>query len=90
MRFSSAIVLAVVAALASSVSAKPINANVEHCEILCAHDYQCDTCMAGISYLLGLEVIVSYTSHSRREVLYPGFLTCSRTLITGCSQRVFV
>ncbi|KIK36566.1 hypothetical protein CY34DRAFT_811210, partial [Suillus luteus UH-Slu-Lm8-n1] len=44
MRFSSAIVLAVVAALASSVSATPVNANVEHCEVLCSHDYQCDTC----------------------------------------------
>ncbi|KAG1769782.1 hypothetical protein EDD22DRAFT_136010 [Suillus occidentalis] len=77
MRFSSAIVLAVVAALASSVSATPMNANVEHCEQVCVHDYQCDTsCMAGISSLLGLEVIVSYTSHSRREVLYHGFLIC--------------
>ncbi|KIK36487.1 hypothetical protein CY34DRAFT_811254 [Suillus luteus UH-Slu-Lm8-n1] len=44
MRFSSAIVLVVVAALASSISATPINANAEHCEIFCAHDHQCDTC----------------------------------------------
>ncbi|KAG1765677.1 hypothetical protein EDD22DRAFT_397747 [Suillus occidentalis] len=44
MCFFSAVVLAVVAALASSVSATPINADVEHCEVLCAHDYECDTC----------------------------------------------
>jgi hypothetical protein len=44
MRFSSAIVLAVVAALASSISAKPIDADVQHCEILCTKSSQCDTC----------------------------------------------
>ncbi|KAG2752358.1 hypothetical protein P692DRAFT_20829711 [Suillus brevipes Sb2] len=58
MRFSSAIALAVVAALASSTSAtprpvnavaKPINAVEQHCEVFCAHDYQCDTCMTEIS-----------------------------------------
>ncbi|KAG1742984.1 hypothetical protein EDD22DRAFT_920543, partial [Suillus occidentalis] len=35
MRFSSAIGLAVVVALASSISATPMNANLQHCEALC-------------------------------------------------------
>ncbi|KAG1728132.1 hypothetical protein EDD22DRAFT_930398 [Suillus occidentalis] len=33
MCFSSAIALAVVAALASSISATPMNANLQHCEV---------------------------------------------------------
>ncbi|KAG2750589.1 hypothetical protein P692DRAFT_20729164 [Suillus brevipes Sb2] len=44
MRFSSATVLVVVAALASSISATPMNTNVEHCKVVCVHDYSCDTC----------------------------------------------
>ncbi|KAG1728133.1 hypothetical protein EDD22DRAFT_930419 [Suillus occidentalis] len=45
MRFSSAIVLAVVAALAPSIlAATPLNANVEHCK----------TCTTGLSFLLWL------------------------------------
>ncbi|KAG2747180.1 hypothetical protein P692DRAFT_201606896 [Suillus brevipes Sb2] len=57
MRFSSAIVLAVVAALASSISATPIDADVEHCAPLCSKNSECDTCgpcMAALSFLLWL------------------------------------
>ncbi|KAG1841815.1 hypothetical protein DFJ58DRAFT_69811 [Suillus subalutaceus] len=45
MRFSSAIVLAVVAALASSISATPVaDAGTETCATWCIHDRQCSTC----------------------------------------------
>ncbi|KIK49282.1 hypothetical protein CY34DRAFT_797233 [Suillus luteus UH-Slu-Lm8-n1] len=44
MRFSSAIALAVVAALASSVSATPIDDNAETCHIWCVADIECSTC----------------------------------------------
>ncbi|KAG1727440.1 hypothetical protein EDD22DRAFT_930982 [Suillus occidentalis] len=44
MRFSSAPVLAVVAALASSISATPTETNVEHCKSFCIHNHDCNTC----------------------------------------------
>ncbi|KAG2753891.1 hypothetical protein P692DRAFT_20796961 [Suillus brevipes Sb2] len=44
MRFSSTIVLTAVVALASSISATPIDDGAEHCTGLCIHDSQCDTC----------------------------------------------
>ncbi|KAG2756245.1 hypothetical protein P692DRAFT_201781964 [Suillus brevipes Sb2] len=42
MRFSSAYVLAVAAALASSVSATNADADAESCTYWCITDYQCD------------------------------------------------
>ncbi|KAG2743251.1 hypothetical protein P692DRAFT_20747469 [Suillus brevipes Sb2] len=44
MRFSSAIVVTVVAALASSISATPIDAGIQHCPVFCVHTKQCATC----------------------------------------------
>ncbi|KIK48517.1 hypothetical protein CY34DRAFT_798001 [Suillus luteus UH-Slu-Lm8-n1] len=44
MRLSSAIVHAVVAALASSIYATPIDTVAQHCYVLCAHDRECNTC----------------------------------------------
>ncbi|KAG2755141.1 hypothetical protein P692DRAFT_20827578, partial [Suillus brevipes Sb2] len=41
MRFSSAIVLAVIANLASSISAAPDTADVEKCRFWCTNDFQC-------------------------------------------------
>ncbi|KAG1768869.1 hypothetical protein EDD22DRAFT_871292 [Suillus occidentalis] len=46
MRFSSAIALAVVTVLASSASA--------HCDLFCLTDSDCNTCMAGLYFLLWL------------------------------------
>ncbi|KAG2743260.1 hypothetical protein P692DRAFT_20838908 [Suillus brevipes Sb2] len=42
MRFSSAYVLAVAAALVSSVSATPIDAGAEWCGVFCYKDSQCN------------------------------------------------
>jgi hypothetical protein len=42
MRFSSAYILAVAAALASSVSATPIDAGAEWCTVFCEIDSQCN------------------------------------------------
>ncbi|KAG1760203.1 hypothetical protein EDD22DRAFT_902384, partial [Suillus occidentalis] len=44
MRFSSAIILAVVAALASSISATPLDADIQHCPAFCAHSRECASC----------------------------------------------
>ncbi|KAG2753001.1 hypothetical protein P692DRAFT_20829458 [Suillus brevipes Sb2] len=44
MRLSSTTVLAVVAALASSISATPVDTVTQHCYGLCVHDWQCNTC----------------------------------------------
>ncbi|KIK36613.1 hypothetical protein CY34DRAFT_811174 [Suillus luteus UH-Slu-Lm8-n1] len=46
MRFSSAIVLTVVAALASSISATPIDASTGDCPVFCVHTRECATCPA--------------------------------------------
>ncbi|KAG1829259.1 hypothetical protein EV424DRAFT_1381709, partial [Suillus variegatus] len=47
MRFSSAIFLAIVAALASPISATPtpINNSTDQCNTWCIHDRQCHTCL---------------------------------------------
>ncbi|KIK40814.1 hypothetical protein CY34DRAFT_806810 [Suillus luteus UH-Slu-Lm8-n1] len=44
MRFSSAIVFAVVTALVSSVSAAPIDDHAETCHFFCVSDAECTTC----------------------------------------------
>ncbi|KAG1728026.1 hypothetical protein EDD22DRAFT_853325 [Suillus occidentalis] len=44
MRLSSVIVLAVVAALESSIFATPVDTVAQHCYVMCIHDYQCNTC----------------------------------------------
>ncbi|KAG2739993.1 hypothetical protein P692DRAFT_201797392 [Suillus brevipes Sb2] len=58
MRLSSTTVLAAVAALASSISATPVDTVAQHCYDLCAHDWQCNTCGPDggfcLSFLLGL------------------------------------
>ncbi|KIK36989.1 hypothetical protein CY34DRAFT_810817 [Suillus luteus UH-Slu-Lm8-n1] len=50
MRFSSVFAL-VVAALASSISATPIDAGVQHCPAFCAHSRQCATGTKGRLYM---------------------------------------
>ncbi|KIK33409.1 hypothetical protein CY34DRAFT_813617 [Suillus luteus UH-Slu-Lm8-n1] len=58
MRFSSTIVLAAVVALASSISATPIDDGAEHCTGLCAHDSQCDTCgLHGSPFLSAMAIM---------------------------------
>ncbi|KAG2753004.1 hypothetical protein P692DRAFT_20829466 [Suillus brevipes Sb2] len=44
MRLSSTIVLAVVAASTSSISATPVDTVAQHCYVFCAHNWQCHTC----------------------------------------------
>jgi hypothetical protein len=46
MRFSFAIVLAVVAAVASSTSAVPVDAAAEKCHYFCKESSQCTGCVA--------------------------------------------
>jgi hypothetical protein len=62
MRLSSTIVLTIVAALASSIAATPIDKVAQHCYIFCAHDRECDTCGPYGGYC------VSISS-------FPGFIT---------------
>ncbi|KAG1768870.1 hypothetical protein EDD22DRAFT_871294 [Suillus occidentalis] len=73
MRFSSTIVLAAVVALASSISAMPIDDGAEHCTGLCAHDWQCNTCMAGLSFLLWLSCESYFCFHN--SAVWPLALT---------------
>ncbi|KIK40261.1 hypothetical protein CY34DRAFT_807373 [Suillus luteus UH-Slu-Lm8-n1] len=47
MRFSSAIVLTVAAALASSISAKPLDDNAGSCPWVCWIDVNCNDCTWG-------------------------------------------
>jgi uncharacterized membrane protein len=44
MHFASALVLAVVAASAASISAKPIDANANKCPVTCWGEYGCSAC----------------------------------------------
>ncbi|KAG2748704.1 hypothetical protein P692DRAFT_20833382 [Suillus brevipes Sb2] len=44
MRYSFTVVLAVVAALALSTSAVPIDADAQHCPVFCHKASQCNTC----------------------------------------------
>ncbi|KAG2120564.1 uncharacterized protein F5147DRAFT_662424 [Suillus discolor] len=44
MRFSFAIFLVVVAQMASSSSATPIQAGIEDCPVFCVHKYECAYC----------------------------------------------
>jgi hypothetical protein len=44
MRFSSAIFVTVVAALALSISATPTDAGIQHCPAFCVHSRKCATC----------------------------------------------
>lgn len=55
MRISSAIVLAVAAALASSISAKPLDDNAESCPFFCWIDNNCIDCIPDVSYFLSVQ-----------------------------------
>ncbi|KAG1845344.1 hypothetical protein F4604DRAFT_1819032 [Suillus subluteus] len=44
MRFAFATVLVIAAAFASSISARPFDADVDTCDFFCLHDRQCDSC----------------------------------------------
>lgn len=79
MRFSSVIVLAVVAALASSISATPIDARDDECPWYCSVDSQCGTCYYGYcvstSSFLGFDtrltcMAVAGTSTLRGELYF--------------------
>ncbi|KAG1878444.1 hypothetical protein C8R48DRAFT_687046 [Suillus tomentosus] len=52
MRFSSVTVLSVVAVLASSISATPIDAATDNCPWICQYNSECwECCTTGLVYL---------------------------------------
>ncbi|KAG2737078.1 hypothetical protein P692DRAFT_20762582 [Suillus brevipes Sb2] len=65
MRFSSAIVLAVVTALASSASAVPIDDNSEACHFFCISDADCTTCgsLGGVCVSISSFSWIDNTTH---------------------------
>ncbi|KAG1781833.1 hypothetical protein EV702DRAFT_488553 [Suillus placidus] len=75
MRFSSAVALAVVVALASSISAMPTDASIGYCPIFCLESSDCSTCF--------LHKCVSFSG------LCPGFnhMTHRHGRPSSCARR---